>query len=340
MQDASGNIIAAQPGLDRRAALLGLGGLAASTVAGRAQAAFPSRILTLIVPFAAGGSTDILARLLADAVGKELGQQVIVENVPGAGGGIAGRRVLAAQADGHTLLIGNTGTLAAAIAFYRNKPYDPPADFTALASVADSPQMLVANKNTVLSGLDAFEAYARENEGKLNFGAAGIGSGSYLGAVILNRRLGLNIQIVNYRSSGGSLNDLLAGNVSFIVESPTGSLQHIQGGVVTGVAVLQKSRMAGAPKMPAASESRFSDLDYRIWNMVVVKKGTPDPIVRRLADAVAKATRDPLFAKRTVELGLDRPEESQIAPEGAQRLLAEEGRRWQPIVESLNVSVD
>lgn len=301
---------------------------------------YPGRIVTLMVPFAAGGSSDILARLLAEVMSRDLGHQVIVENVPGAGGAIAAKRLMSSSADGYTLMIGNTGTLAAGIFFYRQRSYDPPVDFAAIASVADAPQMLVAHKDVPVTDFDSFEAYVRANEGKLNFGAAGIGSGSYLGAAIINAGLGTKVQIVNYRSSGASLNDLLAGNVSFLVESTTGSLQHVQSGAVRGVTVLQKTRIGGAPEMKAVAESRFPQVEFRIWNMVVVRKGTPDPIVRRLSDSIAKAVNDPLFKKRTADLGLERPEESRIRPSGAQALLVEEAKRWQPLVTSLGVTIE
>jgi tripartite-type tricarboxylate transporter receptor subunit TctC len=301
---------------------------------------FPSRVVTLMVPFAAGGSTDILARLLADSMSRDLGQQVIVENAPGAGGAIAAKRLLAASADGHTILIGNTGTLAAGVFFYRQKAYDPPTDFTALASVADAPQMLVAHKDVPVTDLDSFEEYARANEAKLNFGAAGIGSGSYLGAAIVNAGLGLKVQLVNYRSSGASLNDLLAGNVSFLVESTTGSLQHVRSGAVRGVAVLQKTRIPGAPDMKSAAESRFPNVEYKVWNVLVVRRGTPEPIVERLNASLRKAADDPVFKARTAELGLERPEESRLTIAGAQALLAEEAKRWQPLVASLGVTIE
>ena len=307
----------------------------------RAQGeAYPSRIVTLMVPFAAGGSSDILARLLADQMSRDLGQQVIVENVPGAGGAIAAKRLLSVPADGHTLLVGNTGTLAAGQFFYRKPAYDPPTDFQAIASIADAPQMLVANKDVPVTDFDSFETYARENEGELNFGAAGIGSGSYLGAAIINAGLGRKVQIVNYRSSGASLNDLLAGNVSFLVESTTGSLQHVQSGAVRGVAVMQKNRIAGAPNMKATSESRFPNVAFRIWNALVVHKDTPAPIVQRLAASVRKAVDDTTFKMRTTDLGLERPEEAQLSPAGAQALLAEEGKRWRPLVTSLGVTIE
>lgn len=306
----------------------------------RAQGAFPSRVVTLIVPFSAGGSTDILARLLAEVMSRDFGQQVIVENVPGAGGGIAARRVLAAPADGHTMLLGNTGTLAAGVFFYRQKAYDPPSDFVAVASIADAPQMLVAHKDVPVTDLDSFEAYARANEGRLNFGAAGIGSGSYLGAAIVNAGLGLKVQIVNYRSSGASLNDLLAGNVSVLVESTTGSLQHVQSGAVRGVAVLQKSRIAGAPGMKSTAESRFPNVEYQVWNALVLHKDTPDALVRRISASVRKAVDDPIFKSRTAELGLERPEEHRLTPAGASALLVEEAKRWEPLVKSLGVTIE
>ena len=334
--------------LTRRKLLRGMSalvvGCAAGTIAlaspAAAQAVFPTRVVTLIVPFAAGGSTDVLARIIADGMTKDLGQQVIVENVPGAGGRIAGRRVLSAPADGYTLLIGNTGTLAANSGFYKEKPYDVATDFIALASVADAPQLLIARNGLPVANLDEFAAYARQNEAKMTFGAAGVGSGSFLGGVLLNAALGLKITPVNYRGSGAVMNDIVSQNVDYMVESTTAALPQVQGGTLRGVAVLQKSRIEAAPQVPAAGESKFVDLNYRIWNIVVAHKGTPPEIIERLNASIRKTLADEAVVGRMSQLGLERTDARRQTPEGAMELLVAETARWLPLVAGLGLSLD
>lgn len=301
---------------------------------------YPQRVVRMIVPFAAGGSTDVLARLVAEGMGKHLGQRVIVENVPGAGGVIAGRRVIAGPADGYTLLIGNTGTLAANAGFYKVKPFDVPTDFAAIASVADAPQIVVVRNSLPVSNLDEFARYARENAAKLSFGAAGVGSGSYLGGVLLNEALGLNIQAVNYRGSGQVLNDIIGGHVDYMVDSSTAALPHVLAGAAKGIAVLQKDRIKAAPNVPSAGESKFPNLNYTIWNAIVVPKQTPPAIIAKISDSVRKTMQDPEFLRRIAELGLELPAADLQTPEGAQRMLKEEQARWLPLVAKLGVTLD
>ncbi len=314
------------------------GGLAAAQAQSGAE--FPQRVLTMIVPFAAGGSTDVLARLVAEGMGKHLGKQVIVENVPGAGGQIAGRRVLAAPADGYTILIGNTGTLAANAGFYKAKPFDVPTDFTALASVADAPQIVIARKDLPVSNLDEFVSFARANQAKMTHGAAGVGSGSFLGGAVLNAGLGLKVQVANYRGSGAILNDIVGGNIDYMVESSTAALPHILAGSARGVAVLQKTRLKAAPDIPAAGESRFPDVNYRIWNALVVHRQTPAAIVERLSDSIRKTLAEPDFVQRISQLGLELPEERQQTPAGAADLLRTEQAHWLPMISGLGLTLD
>jgi len=328
----------------RRLMLAGAGAaLAAALPAARGQgaaAAFPTKPVLLIVPFAPGGPTDVLARVIAEGMSKDLGQPIIVENTPGAGGTVGTARAARAAADGYAMLIGNVGTLAANASLYKKLSYDLLRDFTALGSVGDAPQVLSARKDLAISGLDEFADYVRRHGKDMNFGAAGVGSGSYLGGVLLNERLGLNVNAVNYRGAGQALNDVMAGHIDYMVDSSTTSVGHIKAGMVRGVAVLRPARIAALPDVPAAGESGFGDLHYDIWNMMLVPAGTPPPIVARLNQALRSSVAAPATRQRLSAAGIEAPSARNQTPEGASELLRSEIERWAPILTKLNITVD
>jgi tripartite-type tricarboxylate transporter receptor subunit TctC len=305
-----------------------------------AQGDFPLRPLTLIVPFAAGGPTDVLARVIAEGMSKDLGQPIVVENTPGAGGTVGTARAARAKADGYTLLVGNVGTLAANATLYKRLPYDVLTAFTALGSIGDAPQVVSARKDLPVSGLDQFAAYAKAHAGEMNFGAAGVGSGSFLGGILLNDRLGLKINAVNYRGAGQALNDVMAGHLDYMVDSSTTSVGHIQAGMVRGVAVLRPTRIKALPDVPAAGESGYGDLHYDIWNMMLVPHGTPAPIVARLNLALRQSIADPATQARLSGSGIEAPAAAQQTVEGAAALLRGEVARWAPLIRKLGITVD
>jgi tripartite-type tricarboxylate transporter receptor subunit TctC len=328
----------------RRRLLLGAAvatvGTALPLVRARAADAFPAKPIVLIVPFAAGGPTDVLARVIAEGMSKDLGQPIIVENTPGAGGTVGTARAARMAGDGYSLLIGNVGTLAANATLYKKLPYDILKDFIALGSVGDAPQVLSARKDLAVSGLDEFAAYARTHAKDMNFGAAGVGSGSFLGGILLNERLGLKINAVNYRGAGQALNDVMAGHLDYLVDSSTTSVGYVNSKMVRGVAVLRPRRIAALPDVPAAGESSFADLHYDIWNMVLVPRGTPVPVVARLNQALRNAVVAPTTRERLAGSGIEIPSARNQTPEGAADLLAGEVHRWAPILTKLNISVD
>ena len=221
----------------------------------------------------------MLARVIAESLGKSLGQTVIVENTPGAGGTVGNTRAARATPDGYTLLIGNVGTLAVTATLYRNLSYDVLRDFIPVASVGDAPQIVSARKDFPALGLDEFAAYLRQNAPKLNFGAAGVGSGTWLGGQLLNVGLGVKVNGVNYRGAGQAVNDVMAGHIDYMVESTTTAVRYVKSGMVKGVVVLRAKRLAALPEVPSAGESGFPDLHYDIWNMILVPAGTPAPVV-------------------------------------------------------------
>ncbi|WP_059413889.1 tripartite tricarboxylate transporter substrate-binding protein [Cupriavidus basilensis] len=325
----------------RRMVLKAGGAAALALLSGGAFAqTYPARPLTLIVPFAAGGPTDILGRVIAEGMARDLGQPVVVENLPGAGGTLGTARAVRAAPDGYTLVIGNVGTLAANATLYKSLSYNVLKDLIPLASVGDAPQVITARKDFPATGLDQFAAYARQNAGKMNAGAAGVGSGSFLGSVLVNARLGVNVNIANYRGAGLALNDVAAGHIDYLVDSTTTSTSFIKSGMVKGVVVLRPRRISALPDVPAAGESGIKDLNYDIWNMVLAPKGTPAPVVARLNKALRSAVRDPQTQARLAPAGVEVPAERQQTPEGAAELLAGSVATWRTLLSGLNVTLD
>jgi tripartite-type tricarboxylate transporter receptor subunit TctC len=272
---------------------------------------------------------------------RELGQPMVVENFPGAGGTVGNARVARARPDGYTILAGNIGTLAASNSFYRKLPYDMSGDFVAISGIGDAPQVVSARADFPASGLDAMHDFIKPQEGKVTFGAAGVGSGSYLGGVLLNSALGVNVQAINYRGAGQALTDVIAGHVDYMVDSSTTSVAYVKSGKVKGVAVLSPSRIKALPDVPAAGEStRFKHLNYVIWNMLVLPAATPPAIIEHLNRAARTALRDPDVLARLASSGIEVPSEAHQTSEGATRLLHADTERWRPLIKRLGVQLD
>ena len=309
-----------------------LGALVLASVSTLAAAAYPDRALTLIVPFAAGGPTDVMARVVSESLSKVMGQPVIVENTPGAGGTVGGTRASRAAGDGYTMLIGNGGTLAVNATLYKNLSYDVLKDFIPVASIGDAPQIISARKDFPATGLDEFAAYLKQNTARLNFGAAGVGSGTWLGGQLINVRLGVKVNGVNYRGAGQAVNDVMAGHIDYMVESTTTAVKYVKSGLVKGVVVLRPTRIAALPDVPSAGESGFPDLLYDIWNMILVPKGTPPEVVKKLNESLVKALQTPELRTRFEAAGIEDPLPIQKTPEGARALLVSEVARWRPLI--------
>ena len=305
-----------------------------------AQAAFPEKPVTLIVPFAAGGPTDVLARVVGESLGKVLGQPVIVENTPGAGGTVGNTRASRAPGDGYTLLIGNGGTLAVSATLYKNLNYDVLTDFIPVASIGDAPQIVSARKDFPATGLDEFAAYLKQNAAKLNFGAAGVGSGTWLGGQLINVKLGVKVNGVNYRGAGQAVNDVMAGHLDYMVESTTTAVRYVKSGMVKGVVVLRPKRIKALPEVPSAGESGYPDLLYDIWNMLLVPKGTPAAVVAQLNEAIRRAIQSPEVQAKFDAAGIELPSEIQQTQAGAAELLKSEVARWRPVIIELGATPD
>ncbi|HKN10455.1 MAG TPA: tripartite tricarboxylate transporter substrate-binding protein, partial [Pseudomonadota bacterium] len=251
-------------------------------------APYPSKPITVIVPFAAGGPTDVVTRLIGDHMSRLLGQTLVVENVGGAGGTIGMTRAAQAQPDGYTIAVGNMGTQSAAPALYPNLKYDPAKSFAQVGIVNYTPQAIVAKKATTAANLKEFIQYLEANQGKLNYGHAGVGSISHVAGLLFNAKFGLKPNYVPYRGTGPALQDLVAGQIDYMVDQSLNVIPQIKAGTIKVYAVAASERLASLPDVPTTGEAGV-DFIFSAWNGMVAPEGTPMDIVGRLADALGKA---------------------------------------------------
>ena len=254
--------------------------------------AYPTRPMTMIVPFAAGGPQDVLGRLLAQRMGEILGQSVVVENIGGAGGVTGSRRVADARPDGYTMGIGSVGTHAQNQSLYKRPPYDPVADFTPVALIAETPVVLIARKDLPAGNLGEFAAYTRQNQARMQFGSAGAGASSHIACVVFNHAIGVNPTHVPYRGVALAVQDLIAGRIDYQCEQIVTAKPHIDAGSVKGIAMLTKERSPVMPGLPTALEQGF-DVETYAWTALFLPRRTPEPIVQTLNKAVVEALHTP-----------------------------------------------
>ncbi|NYT22767.1 tripartite tricarboxylate transporter substrate binding protein [Alcaligenaceae bacterium] len=321
-----------------------LAGVATALLAGHAggvwAADYPSRPLAIVVPAATGGPTDILARLVAEGMSRQLQQTVIVENTPGGGGTIALRRVARAEPDGHTLVLANVGMLAATPTLHNDLQYDALTDLVALASVADSPMVLSVKNDLPVANLAEFADYVRANAGKLNYGSAGVGSGTHLGGILVNTALGVDVQPIHYRGGGQAITDVMAGHIDYMIESATTAVASVGSKRVKGLAVLSESRMSTLPDVPSSAEAGFPDLNFDIWNMLLAPAATPPDRIETLSGALVALLSEPDFVDQLSQLGLILPPSAHRSAQGAADLLRDDTRKWRRILTDAGLAVN
>jgi tripartite-type tricarboxylate transporter receptor subunit TctC len=301
---------------------------------------FPNRPLTMVAPFTPGGTTDAIARLLAEGLRIELGQPVIVENVGGAGGVTGANRVAKAAPDGYQFVLGSLGTHAQSQSFYRRPPYNAATDFSPVVLVADQSIILVARKDLPSNNLQQFMAYAKANEAKLQYGSAGAGGSNHLACLLLNTVLRINITHVPYRSGAQAMQDLLAGRIDY--QCPTGAVAvpQIAAGTLKALAVLSRNRMSILPAVPSAHEQGLTGFDIPTWYAVFLPKGAPEPIVRKLHDAVVAAMERPDIHERLREIGADVVGPERRSSEYLARFVASEIEKWAAPIKASGVQAD
>jgi tripartite-type tricarboxylate transporter receptor subunit TctC len=303
-------------------------GLAQSAAA---QAPYPNRPITVIVPFAAGGPTDVVARLVGEHMSRSLGQQLVVENVGGAGGSTGMTRAAQAAPDGYTIAVGNMGTQSAAPALYPNLKYDPATSFEQIGICNFTPQAIVAKKDTEARDLKAFIEYLQANHSKLSYGHAGVGSISHVSGTLFNAKFGLKPGLVAYRGTAPAMNDLVGGQIDYMVDQSLNVIPQIKAGTIKAYAIAAPERLESLPHVPTTKELGV-DFIFSAWNAMVAPKGTPKDIVDKLADALSKALDDAVIRERYVELGSTAPQGADRGPEGLQKLVESEMARITPVL--------
>ena len=301
---------------------------------------YPSRPITVIVPFAAGGPTDVLARILGQHMGQTLGQQLVVENVTGAGGSLGAARVAKAAPDGYTMVMGNVGTHAASVGLYKNLSYDPRVDFEPVMLVATTPMVLSVRKNLQVDTLKGFIDYVRANPGKVTFGSAGTGSSSHLTYLLFIHLTKTDIQHIPYRGLSQAVNDLLSGQIDMMFDQLVSATPHIQSGGVKPIVVTIPTRAPTMPNIPSSTEAGLPALETLVWTALFMPKGTPQAIVQRVNEALDKAMRDEAVAKRLATLGADLPPPDKRTPRALGDLVHSEIDKWVPLIQAAGVSAE
>ncbi len=303
----------------------------------RAEDQYPSHPMTMVVPFAAGGPTDILGRIVAQAIGPTLGQQVVVEDVTGAGGTIGAAKVARAAPDGYTMVMGNLGTHAASVGIYKNLSYDPRKDFEPVILVASTPMVLVTRKTLPVKTLDDVIAWAKANKGKATMGSAGVGSISHLTLLLFNHLTGADVTHVPYRGLSEATNDLLGGQIDMLFDQVVTATPHILDGSENAIVVTIPGRAPSIPNVPSANEAGLPQLQTVAWTALFMPKGTPPAIVDRINRAVQKALQDPDVAKRLAAIGADIPSPDQRSPQALGHLVNAEIDKWVPLIQAAGV---
>ena len=316
--------------------LLAAVALLAGSIPAASGQTFPSRTLTLVVPFSAGGPTDTIGRIVAQRMGTALGQTVVVENVTGAGGTIAGSRVARAAPDGYTLDIGHLGTHVIAGAAYELQ-YDVYKDFEPLAMVAVNPQLIITKKGVSASDLRELIAWVKANQDKVSVGIGGFGSPSHVAAVYFQNIIGAKVQIVPYRGSAPAMNDLLAGHVDMMFDQAASSLPQVRAGTIKAYAVTASARLAAAPNIPTVDEAGLAKFYMSIWHAIWAPRGTPKNVTARLNAAIVESLADPAVRRRLLDLGQEIPPREQQTREYLAAYHKAEIEKWWPVVKAAGI---
>jgi len=308
-------------------------------LAARAQN-YPTRAITMVVPFAAGGTFDVMGRLLAAKMGEILGQSVIVENTTGAAGIIGVNRVINAQPDGYTVLFGSVGTHAYNQWIYKKPRYHATTDFTPVTLFAEQPMVLEARKDFPAGTLQEFAAYVKANAAKLQFGSAGAGSTTHLACSLVNGAIGVNVTHVPYRGAGPAANDLIGGQIDYMCSNLGGAVPLITGQKVKAIAVLSRERSPLMPDLKTAYEQGLTGIDVTTWNAMFLPKGAPAAVVKKLGDATNAAMDDPLIKTRMRDIGVNGVAPERRTPEYLAKYVADEIARWEAPIKQGGLQVD
>ena len=299
---------------------------------------FPNRPVTIVVPFAAGGPTDIVARVIAERLSASLGQPVVVENAPGAAGTTGAARVAQATADGYTLLMGPMSTMSFSPALYPTLSFNPLNDFEPLGIVAAAPIVLVARTQTTGNTMPEFVAHLRANAGKMTYGHAGVGSTSHLSCLLLNSLIGVDPALAPYRGTAPAIQDMLVGKIDYLCDQSTSVMSHVSAGSIKPLAVLAPTRsQALPPNVLTAAEAGFPGIEMVVWNALFAPKGTPRAIVMQINAAIGRGLDETSVRRRFEQLGAEAPPPTTVRRRRSARILARDIEKWGAVIRAANI---
>jgi tripartite-type tricarboxylate transporter receptor subunit TctC len=313
--------------------------LASLAGAAAAQADYPSRPITMIVPFAAGGPTDTVARLIAEPMTRTLGQQVIVENVAGAGGTLAAGREAKANPDGYTLLVHHIG-LSSSVGLYRKLPYDPATAFAPIGRITDVPMTVVGKADFPPGSVGELLDYIRANGEQIIFAHGGVGAVSHLCGLLLMDALGTKMTAVGYKGSGPAMTDLLGGQVDMTCDQTTNTVGHIRSGKIKAYAVTTEERLSSLPDLPTLNEAGLEGFEVTAWHALYAPGGTPQEVVGELTVALQAALKDPKVVERFADLGTEPVPQEQATPAALEQHLRAEVDKWKPVIQKAGEYAD
>jgi tripartite-type tricarboxylate transporter receptor subunit TctC len=301
---------------------------------------YPSHPITLIVPFAPGGPTDVTARIVGEHMSRTLGQQFVIENVSGAGGTVGSTRAMRASPDGYTIQMGQMGTHAGAVALYPSLAYKPDSDFEPIGLVVDQAIVIFARRDFPPPDLKEFVSYVKANAERLNVGHAGVGSISHFTCLLLDSMLGVKPTMVPYSGAAPAVNALLGSQVDYMCDSIADVVQQIQSGTIKGYAVGSARRNAALPNVPTTKEAGLPEFQATGWYALFAPKGTPKPVLDKLTGALDQALNDEGVRKRLTELGCDIPDQSRRGQQPLATLVKSEIARWTPVIKAANIKME
>jgi tripartite-type tricarboxylate transporter receptor subunit TctC len=310
-----------------------------SGVAGGAAAQYPNKPITVIVPFAAGGPTDTIARIMAQAMGKALGQTVIAENVAGAGGTIAGAKVAHSAPDGYTVAIGHVGTHVIAGAVQKTS-YDVFNDFEPVAMICTNPQIIVTRNDVPAKTLPELIAWAKAKKDPVTSGTGGPGTPSHISGVYFQNQTGAPVQIIHYRGSGPALQDVMAGHIDMTFDQAANALPQVRAGRIRAYAVTAPTRLAAEPGIPTVDEAGLPKFYMAVWHAYWVPKGTPKAVVEKLNAAIRVALKDPDVRKKLADLGQEITPDDQLSPEALRAYHKAEIDKWWPVIKQAGIKTE
>jgi len=315
--------------------------LAALFVSAGAAAAqdYPTHPISMIVPFAAGGPTDVLGRVVAAKMGEILGQQIIVENATGAGGMTGANRVKVAAPDGYTILLGTVGTQAQVQNLVKKPLYDAGKDFQPVALLGEVPLVLIVRKDLPVNTMKEFVEYAKKNQDKMSFGSSGVGAAVHLGTVLLNSAIGVNITHVPYRGSAPAMQDLQGGRIDYMTEIVSTAFPQIEGKAVKAIAALAPQRIKNLPDLPTAREGGVN-VDAYTWNAIFLPNNTPDAVVKKLNAAAVEAMKSPQVREKLEPLGVSVVTEDRMTPAYLGQFVKDEIAKWGQAIKESGATVD